>query len=86
MLGVQDVLDLLADATGRPVAVPAAAAPPELEPELAAVLEAVEQGRGAVGELASTQDEARAALAALGELEFRGLIRRSFGGRYERAL
>ena len=65
---------------------PPASAPPELEPELAAVLEAVKQGRGAVGELASTQDEARAVLAALGELEFRGLIRRSFGGRYERAL
>ena len=40
----------------------------------------------AIGELASTQEQARAVLAALSELEFRGLIRRDFGGRYERAL
>ena len=86
VLGLADVLDLLADATGRPVAAPATPAPPDLDPALAEILAAVESGRGAVGELASTQAEARAVLAALGELEFRGLIRRSFGGRYERAL
>ncbi len=86
VLGLADALDLLADATGRPLAARAAPSPPDLDPALARVLAAVEDGRGAVGEMASTQDEARAVLAALGELEFRGLIRRSFGGRYERAL
>jgi DNA processing protein len=86
VLGVQDVLDLLADATGRQLAPPPEPLPPPLEPHLAAILEAVEQGRGAVGDLAATQEEARAVLAALSELEFKGLIRRDFGGRYERAL
>jgi DNA processing protein len=86
VLGVADVLDLLADATGRPLPAPPAPARPRLDPRLARILEAVEQGRGAIGELASTQEEARAALAALSELEFRGLIRRDFGGRYERAV
>ena len=86
VLGVADALDLLADATGRPPAARPLAPPPGLDPALAAVLAAVEEGRGAVGEMAGSQEEARAVLAALGELEFRGLIRRSFGGRYERAL
>ena len=50
-----------------------------------ALLAAVEEGRGALGELASGAEEARAVLAGLGELEFRGLVRRTFGGRYEPA-
>jgi DNA processing protein len=84
--GADDVLELLAEATGRPrraLAWPQPAA--TLEPELQALLAAVEEGRGALGELASTPDAARAVLAGLGELEFRGLIRRTFGGRYEPA-
>ena len=108
--GVRDVLELLADTTGRPVAppdvasfapggaAPAVGAPlapsgvgppaatPDLAPGLRRLLAAVEAGRGAVGELARTQEEARAVLAGLGELEFRGLVRRTFGGRYERAM
>jgi DNA processing protein len=86
--GVRDVLELLAEATGgRP---PAAAEPrprgaEELPPELAQLLEAIEAGRTALGELASTAEEAKAVLALLSELEFRGLVRRTFGGRYERA-
>jgi DNA processing protein len=78
-----DVLDLLADATGRPRRVPVRAVPPDLDEALRALLEAVEEGRGALGELASGPEQARAVLAGLGELEFRGLIRRTFGGRYE---
>ncbi len=48
-----DVLELLADATGEPRRVPARAAPPDLDQRLRAILEAVEEGRGALGELAS---------------------------------
>jgi len=83
--GVGDVLELLADTTGRPVAAVASAPPPDLEPGLRRLLAAVEDGRGAVGELAATSGEAKLVLAGLGELEFRGLVRRTFGGRYERA-
>jgi DNA processing protein len=79
-----DVLDLLAEATGHPRRHTAARpAPPDLAPELLALLAAVEEGRGALGELAADAADARAVLAGLGELEFRGLIRRTFGGRYE---
>jgi DNA processing protein len=82
-----DVLDLLAEATGRPRRAPAAVrrAAPDLDPALLRLLEAVEDGRGTLGALAGTPEEAKAVLAALGELEFRGLVRRTFGGRYEPA-
>jgi len=79
------VLELLAETTGRPRRAAARPAPAELEPALQALLTAVEDGRGSLGELASGQDDARAVLAGLGELEFRGLIRRTFGGRWEPA-
>jgi DNA processing protein len=80
-----DVLELLADATGE-VFEPAPAAPRvDLHPALAALLAAVEDGRGTLGELASTPDEARTALAGLAELERLGLVRRGFAGRWERA-
>jgi DNA processing protein len=75
-----DVLDMLAfDGIAMPE-------PPaeELPEPLRVVLSAVEDGRGSVAALASTAAEARAALAALTELEFRGLVRREFGGRYVR--
>ena len=81
-----DVLDLLADTTGRPRRqAPARPEPAGLAPELRDLLAAVEEGRGALGELATDADQARRVLAGLGELEFRGLIRRTFGGRYEPA-
>ncbi len=51
----------------------------------AVLLDAIEDGRGTLGELADTPDKARAALAGLGELERLGLVRRAFGGRWERA-
>jgi DNA processing protein len=80
-----DVLDLLAETTGEPRRIPARPEPPPLAPELQCLLTAVEEGRGALGELASGAEDARAVLAGLGELEFRGLVRRTFGGRYEPA-
>jgi DNA processing protein len=83
--GTAEVLDLLADATGASFEPVPAPPPPDLEPPLAALLAAVEDGRGTLGELASTPERARAVLAGLGELEHRGLVRRGFGGRWERA-
>jgi DNA processing protein len=85
--GAEDVLDLLAEVTGsrhhvRPVAAAAVAA---LDPVMRRVLELVEAGHGSLPELATTPEESRAALRALGELEARGLVVRGFGGRYERA-
>lgn len=80
-----EVLELLADATGASFA-PAPPAPaPDLDRPLAVLLAAVEDGRGTLGELASTPERARAVLAGLGELERRGLIRRGFAGRWERS-
>jgi DNA processing protein len=81
-----DVLDLLAEATGRPRKTAAHRRVPDLDPPLQELLEAVESGRGSLGELANTPQEAKLVLARLSELEFRGLVRRSFGGRYERAV
>jgi DNA processing protein len=83
--GAGDVLDLLAETTGLPRREPARAPRPALPPELQELLAAVEEGRGALGELATGPDDARTVLAGLGELEFRGLIRRTFGGRWEPA-
>jgi DNA processing protein len=81
-----DALELLAGATGRVIAVREAAPPVALSPPLRQLLEAVEDGLGALTELATTPDEARSALAGLGELERLGLVRRGFAGRWERAV
>jgi DNA processing protein len=83
----RDVVDLLADVTGAPaIAVaPEPVRPRDLAPELVSVLERIENGEGSLAELARTPDEARAILTALGRLEAAGLVRRGFGGRYERA-
>ena len=82
-----DALDLLAGATGRvfDARSDAHTPVPELEPRLALLLTAIEQGHGTLSELAETADEARFALSGLGELERLGLVRRGFGGRWERA-
>ncbi len=80
---VRDVLDALAELTGaayRP-STPANAA---LAPELAEMLEAIGAGHATLPMLVSTGLNARAVLAGLGELEALGLVRRGFGGRYER--
>jgi DNA processing protein len=81
-----DVLELLTDAIGRRFSRPEPLPPPQLAPALRRLLDAVEGGSGALTELASTADEARSALAGLGELERLGLVRRGFAGRWERAV
>jgi DNA processing protein len=80
-----DVLELLAGETGRAYTQPDRRATIALTPALAALLTAVEDGSGTLGELVSDPADARATLAGLGELERLGLIRRGFGGRWERA-
>ncbi len=79
-----DALDLLAGATGQVFGTPDTAAV-TLAPPLRRLLDAVEDGCGALTELAETPEEARAALAGLGELERLGLVNRGFAGRWERA-
>ena len=80
-----DVLELLAAETGRSYAEPDRRATVTLSPPLAALLAAVEDGRGSLGELVSDPADARGTLAGLGELERLGLVRRGFAGRWERA-
>jgi DNA processing protein len=58
--------------------------PPDLPEPLGQLLDAVEDGHGALSELAQTPEEARSALVGLGELERLGLVRRGFTGRWER--
>jgi DNA processing protein len=57
---------------------------PPLRPAQRRLLDAVEQGRGTLAELAHTMDEAQTASRTLSELELLGLVRRAFGGRYVR--
>jgi DNA processing protein len=80
--GTRDVLDALAELTGE-VYEPAAA-PLGLDPDLQRLLDAVGAGHSTLPMLAAHGFEPRAILAGLGELEALGLIRRGFGGRYER--
>jgi DNA processing protein len=80
---VRDVLDALAELTGGAYE-RAASSDPELGPELAEMLEAIGAGHSTLPMLVSTGLNARAVLAGLGELEALGLVRRGFGGRYER--
>jgi DNA processing protein len=82
--GPGDVLELLAGETGHAYDDPPRAAI-ALAPRLAELLAAVENGHGTLGELVNEPEDARAALAGLGELERLGLIRRGFAGRWERA-
>jgi DNA processing protein len=83
--GVRDVLEQLAGATGHAPAAPPGRSREALPDQLAALLEEVEAGRGSVAELAADAQAAKAVLAGLSELEFRGLVKRTFGGRYEPA-
>ena len=80
---VGDVLDALAELTGAAYK-PSASASAQLEPELAEMLDAIGAGHSTLPMLVSTGLNARAVLAGLGELEALGLVRRGFGGRYER--
>jgi DNA processing protein len=79
---VQDVLDELADVTGAAYDVERNA--PLLDEPLRALLEAIGNGHSTLPMLVGCGFGARAVLAGLGELEARGLVRRGFGGRYER--
>jgi DNA processing protein len=96
-----DVLDLLAEQPpaeapwiiGRGDPPPATAqrevastTPPDLPPHLATLLHEIEHGATTVAALLSPTRPPLQLLAQLGELELRGLVRRSFGGTYERAL
>lgn len=77
--GAQDVLDLLFGAGAR--AAPSRADQEDLPPDLRRLLVAVRDGRGSAGELAAGGD-AFAVAAGLGELEMRGLLRRTTNGTY----
>jgi DNA processing protein len=79
---VRDVLDALAELTGERY--DSVAPGPALEPELQQLLEAIGAGHSTLPMLASHGFAPRAVLTGLGELEALGLIRRGFGGRYER--
>ena len=80
--GTHDVLEALSELTGE--AYEAHAAGAALEPELRTLLEAIGAGHSTLPMLAAHGLDPRAVLAGLGELEGLGLIRRAFGGRYER--
>jgi len=83
--GAQDVLDALFGVGGAPAVRRADAT--DLEPHLAALLDAVAGGRDTVAALAGASPEAaRRAFVDLTELELRGLVRREVGGRYAVAL
>jgi DNA processing protein len=80
---VRDVLDELADLTGALYTT----RPPGgggLEPTVRRMLEAIGDGHSTLPMLVAVGFDARTVLAGLGELEGRGLVRRGFGGRYER--
>jgi DNA processing protein len=79
---VHDVLDALAELTGARYEIRAATR--TLEPGLRRMLEEIGAGHSTLPMLVGRGFEARVVLAGLGELESRGLVRRGFGGRYER--
>jgi DNA processing protein len=80
--GTRDVLDALTEITGE--AYEPAAPTLGLDPDLQRLLDAIGEGHSTLPMLAAHGLEPRAILAGLGELEALGLIRRGFGGRYER--
>jgi DNA processing protein len=81
--GVGDALEALAELTGHTYETSSPPGP-ALAPELGALLEAIGAGHSTLAMLAAHGFNPRAVLVGLGELEGRGLIRRGFGGRYER--
>jgi DNA processing protein len=80
--GTGDVLEALSELTGEQYE--PATATHGLDPELLRLLDAIGAGHSTLPMLASHGLEPRAVLTGLGELEALGLIRRGFGGRYER--
>jgi DNA processing protein len=81
--GVRDVLDALTELTGADYGTSTTRGP-ALAAELQQLLEAIGAGHSTLQMLAAHGLDPRRVLAGLGELEARGLIRRGFGGRYER--
>jgi DNA processing protein len=79
-----DVLDLLYG-VGKGPRPEDAAQRHHLEPRLAQLLEAVEQGRGSAEAIAAGPGDVAGVLAGLTELELLGLVRRGAGGAYIRA-
>jgi DNA processing protein len=79
---VRDVIDALAELTGLSYE-PAATPRPDLDPDLAMMLEAIGAGHSTLPMLVAAGFEARRVMTGLGDLEARGLVRRGFGGRYE---
>ncbi len=77
------MLDALAELTGERYETQPPAGP-LLDPDLQALLDAVGAGHSTLPMLAANGLDPRTVLIGLGELEARGLIRRGFGGRYER--
>jgi DNA processing protein len=81
---VRDVIDALAELTGR--SYESAGTPQrDLESDLAMMLEAIGAGHSTLPMLVAAGFEARTVMTGLGDLEARGLVRRGFGGRYERS-
>ena len=77
-----DVLDLLYDADEGGTRHTATPTLPELAPSLRAVRDRVARGIDTPGELTAGAGQPGAVLAALGELELLGVVRRGDGGRY----
>jgi DNA processing protein len=83
--GPKDVLDALAEVTGASYA-PGAGPEARLEPPLRDLLDAIGAGHGTLPALAARGIPPRDVLAGLGRLEALGLVRRGFGGKYERMM
>ena len=81
--GVRDVLEALAELTGANYDTTARPGP-ALVPELRHLLDAIGAGHSTLPMLAAHGLDPRRVLSGLGQLEALGLIRRGFGGRYER--
>ncbi len=86
----RDILDLALgagahDALERAQATPVAP-PPELDPDVVALLTEIEAGRTTTEELVARGGSPGRTLAGLAELELLGLVRRLPGGRYRREL
>lgn len=82
VLSAQDVLDGIFGAGARTIPDPSR---DDLPAPLEHLLLAVEQGRGTFGALVSDSLDLPTVAAGLGELELRGLVRRTPGGTYIRA-
>jgi DNA processing protein len=83
--GVRDVLEALAELTGANYDTTARPGPAlALAPQLQHLLDAIGAGHSTLPMLAAHGLDPRRVLSGLGQLEALGLIRRGFGGRYER--